>query len=68
MSDKIKGLLLVIFTIFIIALVGSWLTIMSVNMLFNLNIPVTFETIIAATWLTMTLKGIFSPNNLTGNK
>ncbi|NDG31834.1 hypothetical protein EB118_17400 [bacterium] len=68
MSDKVKGLMLVVFTIFLIALIGSWLTILSINIVFDLNIPVTFETIIAVTWLTMTLKGIFSTNTLNTGK
>jgi len=64
MSDHVRGAILVIVIVFLISLVGSWLTIMAVNTLFDLNIPITFETIISITWLTMTLKGIFS-NNLT---
>lgn len=64
MSDTIKGVFLVISVIFIVALFGSWITIISVNALFDLNIPVTIETMLATTWLTMTLKGIFSPNNI----
>lgn len=63
MNDHTKGLLVVVIIIFLLSLVGSWLSIMSLNVLFELNIPITFETIMAGTWLTMTLKGIFSPNN-----
>lgn len=64
MTDHAKGLLLVVFIIFLLSLVGSWLSIMSLNVLFGLNIPISFETIMAGTWLTMTLKGIFSTNSL----
>lgn len=68
MSDQVKGLMLVVFIVFLLSLVGSWLSIMSLNVLFGLNIPITFETIIAGTWLTMTLKGIFSTNSLNTGK
>lgn len=68
MTDHAKGLLLVVFFIFLLALVGSWLSIMSLNVLFGLNIPISFETIMAGTWLTMTLKGIFSTNSLKTEK
>ena len=68
MTDHAKGLLLVVFIIFLLSLVGSWLSIMSLNVLFGLNIPISFETIMAGTWLTMTLKGIFSTNNLKTGK
>lgn len=68
MNDHTKGLLLVVLFIFLLSLVGSWLSIMSLNVLFGLNIPITFETIMAGTWLTMTLKGIFSTNSLKTGK
>ena len=68
MTDHAKGLLLVVFIIFLLSLVGSWLSIMSLNVLFGLNIPISFETIMAGTWLTMTLKGIFSTNSLNTKK
>lgn len=63
MNDTVKAVILLVSVIFIVALFGSWITILSVNALFDLNIPVTIETVLATTWLTMTLKGIFSPNN-----
>ena len=68
MNDYTKGLLVVVIIIFLLSLVGSWLSIMSLNVLFELNIPITFETIMAGTWLTMTLKGIFSTNSLNTKK
>lgn len=68
MSDSAKAILLIIFIVFIVALFGSWLTLTALNVLFGLNIPITIETILAATWLTMTLKGIFTPNNFGSNK
>ena len=68
MNDHTKGLLVVVIIIFLLSLVGSWLSIMSLNVLFELNIPITFETIMAGTWLTMTLKGIFSTNSLNTKK
>lgn len=68
MSDHAKGLMLLVFIVFLLSLVGSWLSIMSLNVLFGLNIPITFETIMAGTWLTMTLKGIFSTNNFNTEK
>jgi len=68
MSDKAKGFILLILIMFLIAFVGSWLTIMSINVVFDLNIPITTETILSVTWLTMTLKGIFSANTLNTGK
>ena len=68
MTDHAKGLILVVFIIFLLSLVGSWFSIMSLNVLFGLNIPISFETIMAGTWLTMTLKGIFSTNSLNTKK
>jgi hypothetical protein len=67
-SDSAKAILLIIFIVFIVALFGSWLTLTALNALFGLNIPITIETILASTWLTMTLKGIFTPNNFGSNK
>jgi len=64
MSDKVKGLILVFIVVFLVALIGSWFTISSLNVLFNLDVPITIETILAVTWLTITLKGIFSPASL----
>lgn len=68
MSDKAKAIILILVVVFIVALFGSWLTLTSLNVLFGLNIPVTIETVLATTWLTMTLKGIFTPNNFGTNK
>lgn len=61
MTDTIKGFLLLFFMLFIIATLGAWITILAVNTLFGLNIPLNFETILSVAWITMTLKGIFSP-------
>ena len=68
MSDKAKAIILILVVVFIVALLGSWLTLTSLNILFGLNIPVTIETVLAATWLTMTLKGILTSNNFGTNK
>ena len=68
MSDKAKAIILILVVVFIVALFGSWLTLTSLNILFGLNIPVTIETVLAATWLTMTLKGILTSNNFGTNK
>lgn len=68
MSDAFKVGFVVVFMIFIISLIGSVFTLMSINVLFGLNIPVTIETILSLTWLTMCLKGLISPNIYTGQK
>jgi hypothetical protein len=66
MSDSLKVGFVVVFMIFILSLIGSVFTLMSINVLFDLDIPVTIETILSLTWLTMCLKGIFSPSIYTG--
>jgi hypothetical protein len=68
MSDSFKVGFVVVFMIFIVSLIGSVFTLMSINVLFDLDIPVTIETILSLTWLTMCLKGILSPSIYTGQK
>jgi len=65
MNDTAKGGMLVLFMallVILIIFIGSWLSLLSINTLFGLNIPITLENILAATWLTLTLKGIFTTN------
>lgn len=64
MKYSVNSIALIVFIVFLIVAIGSWLTILSVNVLFGTEIPVTFETVLAVTWITMTLKGIFTINNL----
>ena len=64
MKYSVNSIALIVFLVFLIVAIGSWLTILSVNVLFGTEIPVTFETVLAVTWITMTLKGIFTINNL----
>lgn len=64
MKYSVNSIALIVFLVFLIVAIGSWLTILSVNVLFGTEIPVTFETVLAVTWITMTLKGIFTVNNL----
>lgn len=68
MRDSFKVGFVVVFMIFIVSLIGSVFTLMSINVLFDLDIPVTIETILSLTWLTMCLKGILSPSIYTGQK
>lgn len=64
MKYSVNSIALIVIIVFLIVAIGSWLTILSVNVLFGTEIPVTFETVLAVTWITMTLKGIFTVNNL----
>ncbi|NBV27538.1 hypothetical protein EBS02_00745 [bacterium] len=63
MNDKVKGLILVVSTLFIFSLVSSFITILSLNVFLEQDIPITHETILACTWLTMFIKGIFTYNS-----
>ena len=57
-----KGFLLILSILCIVCFFGSWLTLLSINVLFGLDVPITLETLLACTWLTLTIKGLISPN------
>ena len=62
MSDTAKGFLLILLLLCIAAFFGSWLTLLSINVLFGTSVPITLETLLACTWLTLTVKGLMTPN------
>ena len=57
-TDNLALFFGILFAIVIAVAIGSIFTIMSINVIFGTNIPVSMETISAITWLTIAVGGV----------
>ena len=62
-TDNLALFFGILFAIVTAVAIGSIFTIMSINVIFGTNIPVSMETISAITWLTIAVGGVMKEAN-----